>query len=128
MQMTNFLRDVKEDYVDFKRMYMPLEDLHRFSLSHRHIKEFCQTGIINDNREKFMAYQIHRCDALYHEALHGLQYLPKNCRKAIYMSAKLYQQILRRIEKLHYNVFSHSARTTKTEKFMVLTQHIWKNI
>ncbi len=128
MQMTNFLRDVKEDREDFERIYMPVEDLHRFGLSHKHVKEFCSTWIINDNREKFMAYEIQRCDALYHEALHGLQYLPKSSRKAIYLSAKLYQQILRRIEKLHYNMFDASARTTKSEKFMILAQHMWKRI
>lgn len=126
MQMTNFLRDVKEDWQDFWRIYMPIEDLHRFWLSHRHVKEFCDTWIINDNREKFMAYQIQRCDWLYHEALHGLEFLPKDAKKAVYLSAKLYQQILRRIEHLHYNVFEHSARTRKSEKFMVLAQHIWK--
>lgn len=128
MQMTNFLRDVKEDYLDFGRVYMPIEDLHTFGLSHRHIKEFCTTWVINDNREKFVAYEIQRCDALYQEALHWLQYLPKHARKAVYLSAKLYQQILRRIEKLHYNMFAQSARTRKNEKFMVLAQHMWKKI
>ena len=128
MQMTNFLRDVKEDWQDFWRIYMPVEDMHRFGTWYRHIKESCETGLINDNREKFMAFQIQRCDWLYKEALHGLEYLPKEVRKAIYLSAKLYQQILRRIEHLHYNVFEHSARTRKSEKFMVLAQHMWKKI
>jgi phytoene/squalene synthetase len=73
-----------------------------------------------------MAFQIQRCDALYHEALHGLDFLPKETRKAIYLSAKLYQQILRRIEHLHYHVFDKSARTRKSEKFLVLAQHMWK--
>ncbi len=73
-----------------------------------------------------MAYQIQRCDGLYHEALRGLEFLPKDAKKAVYLSAKLYQQILRRIEHLHYNVFEHSARTRKSEKFMILAQHIWK--
>jgi phytoene/squalene synthetase len=75
-----------------------------------------------------MAFEIQRCDALYHEALHGIQYLPKESRKAIYLSAKLYQQILRRIEKLDYNVFEHSARTRKSEKFMVIMQHMGKRM
>ena len=73
-----------------------------------------------------MAYQIQRCDWLYKEALHGVEFLPKDAKKAVYLSAKLYQQILRRIEHLNYNVFEHSARTKKSEKFMVLAQHIWK--
>lgn len=128
MQMTNFLRDVKEDWQDFWRIYMPVEDMHRFWLSARHIKDFCNTWVINDNREKFMAYEIQHCDWLYKEALHGLEYLPKDSRKAIYLSAKLYQQILRRIEHIKYNVFERSARTKKTEKFMVLAQHIRKKI
>lgn len=124
MQLTNFLRDVKEDWLEFGRIYMPLEDLHTFSLSPRHIKEFCSTWIINENREKFMAYQIQRADWLYQEALEWLDRLPKSSRKAIYLSAKLYQQILRKIEYLHYNVFANSAKTKKRDKLLVLLKEI----
>ncbi len=43
MQLTNFLRDVKEDWLEYGRLYMPEEWLHKFSLSYRHIKEFSTT-------------------------------------------------------------------------------------
>lgn len=126
MQLTNFLRDVKEDWLEYGRLYMPEEWLHKFSLSYRHIKEFSTTWIINDNREKYMAYCIHHCDALYDEAYHGIQFLPKDTRKAVYLSLKLYQQILRKIEYNHYNVFAQSARTQRHDKALVLTKEIRK--
>ena len=41
MQLTNFLRDVREDYEDLDRIYMPLEDLAKHGLSHDDIISFC---------------------------------------------------------------------------------------
>lgn len=124
MQMTNFLRDVKEDWQDFGRIYMPLDWLHTYGCSHRHIKESCSTWDINDNRERYMAHCIQHCDALYQEAKIWLQYLPKNSRKAVYMSLKLYQQILRKIEYRHYNVFAKSARTQWHDKAIVIMKEL----
>ncbi len=49
MQMTNFLRDVKEDREDFGRIYMPIEDLHRFGLSHK-------SSMITDKNSWHMRY------------------------------------------------------------------------
>lgn len=41
MQMTNFLRDIREDFVDLDRIYLPEQDLAPYQLSHRDIEDFC---------------------------------------------------------------------------------------
>jgi phytoene synthase len=41
MQMTNFLRDICEDFVDIDRIYLPQQDLARYQLSHRDVEDFC---------------------------------------------------------------------------------------
>ena len=50
MQLTNFLRDVKEDYEDFGRIYMPEEDLQLYELTHEDIKHF----VINFGMQRAM--------------------------------------------------------------------------
>jgi phytoene synthase len=40
MQLTNFLRDVREDYEELDRIYMPSEILKRYGLSHEDIGVF----------------------------------------------------------------------------------------
>lgn len=124
MQMTNFLRDIKEDYCEFDRIYLPEEDLHRYGLSYKHIKEFCHTKEINSNFVAYMQYAISKCDYLYEEALDWLCYLPRNCQKAVLLWAKLYQGILRKIQKKQYNVFIHSTKTTQVEKILIALKYV----
>lgn len=126
MQLTNFLRDVKEDYVDLGRIYMPLEDMKAFGLSHEDIERYMTTSEIDSSRREYMRFQISRADALYELALQWLQYLPRQTRNAIYLSAKLYQGILRKIEKCDYNIFAYSAKTTKRDKLRIVLSHMWK--
>ncbi len=124
MQLTNFLRDVREDRVDLQRIYMPNDDLGKFGLSDRHVKEFCQLGSCNSNREAYCAYQIQRCDTLYQQAYNGIHNLPHHSRLPVKLAAKLYQRILRRIEAHHYNVFNGNMRTTKREKLMTVVSSL----
>ena len=41
MQLTNFLRDVREDYEDLGRIYIPTDILQDHGLSHEDIISFC---------------------------------------------------------------------------------------
>lgn len=68
MQLTNFLRDVQEDYKDLHRIYMPLEDLQLFGLDHDSIKNFVSTGEISLAWKSYMQYQIDRAEELYTKA------------------------------------------------------------
>lgn len=124
MQYTNFLRDVKEDLVDLGRIYMPLQELQKYDISYDDIERYVSTWTIDSKRENYMTAQIDHIDALYDEAIEGIHHLPRDTRKAIYLSAKLYQEILRKIERRWYNVFAYSAKTAKRDKLRILLQHI----
>lgn len=124
MQYTNFLRDVKEDIVELGRIYMPLKELQKYDISYDDIERYASTWIIDQKRENYMKAQIARADSLYNEAIEGVHYLPRDARKAIYLSAKLYQEILRKIERRWYNVFAYSAKTAKRDKLRILLTHI----
>jgi 15-cis-phytoene synthase len=122
MQLTNFLRDIYEDYVDLDRIYMPSNDLAQFGLSHEDIIQFCQSKQIDDRRAGFMKYMVDRCDQLYDQANATIHYLNPSCQSAIILSSDLYREILRKIESIWYNQFAHSARTSKRDKLKVITK------
>ncbi|NCQ82221.1 squalene/phytoene synthase family protein [bacterium] len=68
MQLTNFLRDIAEDYVELDRIYMPQKELEQFGLSHDNIIQFCNGEPINNDFIAFMQYYIQRCDDMYQES------------------------------------------------------------
>ena len=100
MQLTNFLRDIMEDRTELGRIYMPRDELAKFSLDYQNILTFCNTGQINNNWIDFMREMIARCDKLYDEANLTIKYLSKDSRDAVYISSCLYRTILRKIESI----------------------------
>ncbi|MHB8575751.1 MAG: phytoene/squalene synthase family protein [Dehalococcoidia bacterium] len=112
MQLTNFLRDVGEDYRERGRIYLPLEDLHRFGYSEQDLA----AGIVDDRWVRLMQFQIARNREIYRRAELGIPYLPEFARYPIRLAGRLYAAILERIEANGYDVFSRRARTSKPFK------------
>ncbi len=111
-QLTNFLRDIREDCDDLGRIYMPENELAYFGLSHSDIRRH-----IRDERfEKFMKFQIARNRKLYREALPGIKLLSWRGRLAVRVSYVLYKAILREIERANYNVYAGRVRTNRQQK------------
>lgn len=131
MQLTNFLRDVREDYEELDRIYMPSEILKRYGLSHEDIGVFItwnhtndiMTDIKKESRKLYMQSMIAECRAMYAHSLDGLQYLNPEWRKAVRIAALLYESILDKIEYNDYNVFTKSCRTNLKDKFQTLYNH-----
>jgi len=101
-QLTNFLRDVDED-LDRGRVYVPQEDLRRFGVDLRWRHSTPEWRAL-------MAYEIDRNRALYRFADTGIAMLPPRSARCVGAARVLYAQILDRIEKANYNVFSRRAR------------------
>jgi 15-cis-phytoene synthase len=118
MQLTNFLRDIGEDVVLRDRIYLPLEELAQFNISEEDIVE----QKINENFTNLMKFQIKRSWELYKEAEQGLLLLDSQGRFAIKVASRIYSEILKKIEKNNYNVFSNRAHTKLWEKFFILVR------
>lgn len=128
MQLTNFLRDIKEDYLELWRIYVPEDVLSEYGLSHQTIIDFCMKKIDYESAERkkhieCMKNLIGRCRILYQESKAWIAYLPEDCRKAVMISGALYEGILDKIEKNNYDVFTRSARTTLLDKLVIT----WKS-
>ncbi|HEY5847881.1 MAG TPA: phytoene/squalene synthase family protein, partial [Microlunatus sp.] len=107
-QLTNFLRDVDED-LDRGRVYMPQADLRRFGV------DLAERRVTPEWRA-FLAYEIERNRALYAFADTGIAMLPGRSARCVGAARVLYAQILERIEKADYDVFSRRARVPTARK------------
>lgn len=111
-QLTNFLRDIKEDYENLGRVYMPKDELRKFGLSIDDI-----AGQTRDDRfVDFMKFQIERNRQVYREALPGIKLLNWRGRLAVRISYVLYKAILGEIERANYNVYKGRVRTNRQQK------------
>lgn len=122
MQLTNFLRDIQEDYVDLDRIYMPADILAEYNLTHEGIIQMSQTKIIDHRWIAYMKHMIIVCDEIYDEANETIQYLTPSCQSAIIIASDLYRAILRKLESIEYNQFAHSATTTRRDKLVVIAK------
>ncbi len=122
MQLTNFLRDIREDYELRQRIYLPLDDMQKFGVSEDDIKY----RRVSDNFKEFMKFEIKRTRDLYSESEKGLPMLSKDGRFAVKMASTLYSAILDKIEKQDYDIFSGRAHTNTPEKLFLLAKEILK--
>lgn len=122
LQMTNILRDVREDW-ESGRVYLPQTELHEFGLSEADLAN----GLVDDRWRAFMRFQIERNRRLYAEAWPGIGLLNREGRFAIAAAAKLYEAILTDIEAHGYDVFQRRAFVSNGRKLSMLPAIWWQS-
>ena len=112
MQLTNILRDIKEDY-ERGRIYIPLDEMKRFNITEGDIAE----ERIDKNFISLLKYQIQRARTYYVDSAKGIKMITdKKGRFVVCMMKDIYSGILDAIEKNEYNVFSQRAQVNKIGK------------
>lgn len=115
MQLTNILRDIKEDK-EMGRIYLPETDLDLFGVSQQDIFNEKMTPHLR----ALMKFQIKRADRYYSEAIPGISLLKTESQYAIYSAAKIYRGILRKIEAQNYNPFLNRVFVPPIQKIGIL--------
>ncbi len=121
MQVTNILRDVREDW-SAGRVYLPQDELRSFGLSDSDIDD----GRNTVRWQHFMRFQVERNKELYAEAMPGIALLDPGGRFAIAAAAELYRGILTDIENHEYDVFSRRAHLSTAAKLRRLPGIWWR--
>ncbi|MFT3784613.1 MAG: phytoene/squalene synthase family protein [Tepidisphaeraceae bacterium] len=112
MQLTNILRDVKEDFAR-GRVYLPQDELARFGVSEKELAR----DRSSDGLKQLVAFNIDRARSMYREASRGLVCLPDDgSRLTACVMAVVYAGILGAIEKRGGEVLLGRARTTLLQK------------
>lgn len=122
MQLSNFLRDVKEDW-GRGRVYLPLEDLARFDYT----EEDLGASIVDKRFVELVRFEIGRTRRLYALADEGMGYIPRGRRYPVIVARELYAAILDRIEAQGYDVFSRRAETSRLGKLKVAARCAARN-
>ncbi len=115
MQLTNFLRDIREDYELRNRIYLPENEMKQFGVSEDDIKNHR----ITLNFVHLMEMQVGRARQLYKEANFAIPMLSSRARFPIQLASNLYERVLDVVEDNDYNIFSKRARVTTIEKFFI---------
>ncbi len=107
MQMTNFLRDIDEDYVKRNRIYLPQEDMHQFNITDAEIR----ARNFSPAFKELMKYKVTKTQKLYTHGYEGIHLLSIDTRLAVFVSGKMYERVLERIVRNDYNPFVWKSDT-----------------
>ncbi|MFC7185432.1 phytoene/squalene synthase family protein [Halorubrum yunnanense] len=121
-QMTNFIRDVREDVVERDRIYLPMETLRRHGVSEEQILELS----FDANVAAAVREELARTERLYEEGVAGIKYLPDDCQLAVLLAAVLYADHHRLIRDLGYDTVSTTPELSFARKISLLVRTRWK--
>ncbi len=112
LQLTNILRDIGED-LGRKRIYLPREDLRRFSYSEEDLRARRRTPEF----QQLMEFQAARARSYYERGNAGIPLLHVRGRFAVKVASDVYREILNRVESSNFNVFDHRAVVPACRKY-----------
>ncbi len=123
MQLTNIIRDIKEDFLR-GRIYIPIDEIERFGIKE---ENFGKDAGKTDSFRRLLSFQIKRSREYYRLSAPGIKYIPGiNTRLVIAAMSKMYSAILTRVEQNNYDVFSKRAVIGYYKKILIIMEVILK--
>ncbi len=120
-QLTNFLRDVREDIREYDRIYLPRSSLRNHSVSEDQIRRL----EYSENFGTLMKQELHRTEQLYRHGITGIKLLPKPSQFAVLLSAILYGDHHRLIREQRYDVLSSRPTLSLGRRFSLFLRTLW---
>lgn len=118
MQLTNIIRDVKEDW-DKGRIYLPADEMERYGVEEKDI----EYGVADYEFRRLMEFQAERARRYYEDALPGLSFITdRRLRSVILVMHKMYSSILDGVEQDGFNVFSKRFRLSSIRKVGIVLE------
>ena len=119
MQLTNILRDLKED-AQRGRIYVPLDEIASFGYS----PEELRAGVINDAFRALMKHQIARARRYFDSGRRLLPLVPARASACPAILIAVYSSILDRIESSDFDVFTKRVGLGAIEKLLMMAR-LW---
>jgi phytoene synthase len=119
-QLTNILRDVKED-AQLERIYLPREDLKRFGVEEADIMDSRATPQFL----KLMKFEAARAREYYAKARPLVSMIEPDSRGTLAVMIAIYGGILDKIERNNFAVFDQKMRLSIPEKLAIVLRHRW---
>jgi phytoene synthase len=119
LQLTNIIRDVRTDLVR-GRIYLPAEDLMRFGVS----EDDLRSGQLTPRVVALLRFECERAHSYYRRAAEQLPSEDTRSLVAAEIMGGIYFEILRRIERSGYDVFSSRIRVPRPQR-AVIALRLW---
>ncbi|MFZ0575087.1 MAG: squalene/phytoene synthase family protein [Candidatus Cybelea sp.] len=118
LQLTNILRDVREDAVDMNRIYLPQDELARFDIPDSALV----SGEIRPGWNELIALQVARAREYFETGYEVLRYIPRRPAACVQTMAGIYEELLKKIEREPGLPLRARAALSKTEKLIVVVR------
>lgn len=115
MQITNILRDVREDF-ELGRVYLPQDELGRFDV--------CEASLGTSNPgngwEDLIQFEIDRAQTFFESGLKVTEYIPRRASACVLTMTGMYRSILKQISEDPYLPLRQRAHLRKRTKLKVM--------
>jgi phytoene synthase len=119
LQITNIIRDIKAD-LQQGRVYLPQEDLARFNVTEADLA----AGVVTDPVRRLLVHECQRARHFFTAARQAMPHGETRKLVAAEIMGGIYFEILQRIERRGYDVFSERVRVPKIVRARIALQ-IW---
>jgi len=119
LQLTNIIRDVAAD-LRRGRVYLPADELARFAVT----ADGLAAGVVTPAVRELLRFQCERARQYYRQAAAERPLVDRHNLVAAEIMGAIYYEILRRIERAGYDVFSHRIRVPRPYR-AVIALRIW---
>jgi phytoene synthase len=114
LQLTNIVRDIRTD-LRRGRVYLPLEDLDRFQVSEADL----EGGVVTTPVRTLLEFECGRARDFYRRAASLLPAADRRSLLAAEIMGAIYYEILCRIERADYDVFSRRIRVPRPRRALI---------
>lgn len=121
-QLTNFLRDVKEDIDEYGRVYLPRRTLRTHGVSEADLA----SGRFSPGFAAAMRTELERAEYLYRRGVAGIRYLPEDSQFAILLAAVLYAEHHHLIRANGWDVLSTRPELGRTTRLKLVARTWWR--
>jgi phytoene synthase len=116
LQLTNILRDIREDWENGERIYLPMEDLERFQY-----READVAGRVHDDRFlRLMNFEADRALTFYKKAAEVLPAEDRRSMTPARIMAEVYGRILRKMRREGFRVYEKRYRLGTLRKAAIV--------
>jgi 15-cis-phytoene synthase len=119
LQVTNIIRDVKAD-LQQGRVYLPQEDLARFGVT----EQALAGGVMTAEIRQLLAFECQRARHFYAAAAQAMPHEESRKLVAAEIMGGIYFEILQRIERRGYDVFTERVRVPKLQRARIALR-VW---
>lgn len=120
-QLTNFLRDVREDLELYRRIYLPKTTLDRCNATVDDLLDRRSTPAIR----QAIRYELERTEERYRMGVAGIKQLPQGCQFAVLLAAVFYSEYHRLIRKQRYEVLEARPAITLPRYLLLIARTAW---